>query len=70
MLRKVIDTDQNTLYGVYYTVYGSLAGDDQLVKSYLWAGPYDDMKAAVNKAQELRHSHQEDVSFIVKKYVE
>jgi hypothetical protein len=27
------------------------------------------MKTAVNKAQELRHSHQEDASFLVKPYV-
>lgn len=70
MLKRVVDTDQKTLYGVYYMVYGSLAGYDQLVKSYLWSGPYDDMKTAVNKAQELINSHQQDMSFIVKKYVD
>lgn len=56
-------------YGVYYLVYGSLAGDE-LVKAYFWAGPYTELKAAVEKAEELKLSHQNDNCFMVQKYKE
>lgn len=55
-------------YGVYYLVYGSLAGEGQLIKAYFWEGPYTDLKAALQKAEELKISHQNDNSFVVKKY--
>ncbi|HBB32388.1 MAG TPA: hypothetical protein DDZ80_31870 [Cyanobacteria bacterium UBA8803] len=67
MLTKIMG-DTNELYGVYYIVYGSLAGEDELVKAYLWAGPYPNFPAAIKKAQELRESHQGDDSFVVRKY--
>ncbi|MBE9125650.1 MULTISPECIES: hypothetical protein [unclassified Coleofasciculus] len=67
MLTKILG-DTGDQYGVYYTVYGSLAGDEQVVKSYLWSGPYTDLKTAMRKAEELKESHQGDTSFVVKKY--
>lgn len=67
MLTKILgDTDD--LYGVYYILYGSLAGDDHVVRSELWAGPYSDVKTALQKAEELKNSHEGDNSFVVKKY--
>ena len=56
------------LYGVYYRVYGSLAGEGQLVKEYFWDGPYTNLKMAMQKAEELKISHENDDSFVVKKY--
>ncbi|HBE19200.1 MAG TPA: hypothetical protein DEG17_14795 [Cyanobacteria bacterium UBA11149] len=67
MLTKIIN-GSNELYGVYYLVYGSLAGGDELIKAYLWAGPYPKLQTAVKKAEELKKTHQGDESFIVKKY--
>lgn len=68
MLKKITEGNSE-LYGVYYTVFGSLAGSDRLVKEYFWDGPYPDLKTAVEKARELRDSHQDDDSFVVRKYV-
>ncbi len=56
------------LYGVYYTVFGSLAGEDQLVKEYFWEGPYTNLQRALHKAEELKLSHQNDDCFIVRTY--
>jgi len=67
VLRKITGSN-GELYGVYYVVFGSLAGYDRLVKEYLWSGPYDRLKTAVNQAQELSRSHQNDNSFVVRKY--
>ena len=69
MLTKIGDNN-NQLYAVYYVVFGSLAGEDRLVREYLWDGPYKDMKAAVDKAKELKESHQNDDSFIVRTYAD
>ncbi|MGK7902407.1 MAG: hypothetical protein AB4352_13515 [Hormoscilla sp.] len=69
MLRKITGTN-NEQYGVYYVVFGSLAGDDRLVKEYFWSGPYDNLKTAVVQARELSLSHQNDSSFVVRKYKE
>ena len=67
MLTKIIN-GSNELYGVYYLVYGSLAGGDELSRLYFWAGPYPNFQTALKKAEELKKSHQDDDSFIVKKY--
>lgn len=67
MIRKT-NGSNGDLYGVYYVVFGSLAGDDRLVKEYFWSGPYEDLKTAVNQALELSRSHQNDDSFIARKY--
>ena len=68
MLTKIVG-DSQEVYGVYYLAYGSLAGDGQLVKPYLWAGPYPDLNKAFKKAQELKISYQDD-SFVVMKYLD
>jgi hypothetical protein len=62
------DGSEKELYAVYYVVYGSLAGEDQLVKEYFWAGPYGELKVAVNKAEQLKTSHDNDSSFVVRRY--
>ncbi|HAX85983.1 MAG TPA: hypothetical protein DD379_09875 [Cyanobacteria bacterium UBA11162] len=67
MLTKILDTTSER-YAVYYVVYGSLAGEDCLVKPYFWAGPYQTLNAAFKKAEELKSSYQDD-SFIVMKYL-
>ena len=67
MLRKITGSN-NEQYGVYYVVFGSLAGYDRLVKEYFWSGPYEDLKTAVVQARELSRSHQNDNSFVVRKY--
>lgn len=67
MLTKTMGSNDER-YGVYYVVFGSLAGYDRLVKEYLWSGPYEDMKTAVDRAQELSRSHENDNSFVVRKY--
>jgi hypothetical protein len=67
MLKKMMQ-NTNESYGVYYLVYGSLAGDDRLVKSYFWAGPYTNLKLAWEKAEELKDSHQGDDAFVVRRY--
>lgn len=67
MLRKTMGSNGER-YGVYYVVFGSLAGYDRLVKEYLWSGPYEELKTAVNQAQDLSRSHQNDNSFVVRKY--
>jgi hypothetical protein len=56
-------------YGIYYVVFGSLAGEDHLVKHYLWEGPYP-FKVAVKKLDYLKESHQNDPGFVLKKYQE
>ena len=68
MLTKITN-GADELYGVYYLVYGSLAGGDELIKAYLWAGPYTNLQIALKKADELKNSHQGDESFVVKKYL-
>ncbi|MCP2731736.1 hypothetical protein [Limnofasciculus baicalensis] len=67
MLTKIINGAKE-LYGVYYLVYGSLAGGDELINAYFWAGPYPNLQTALHKAQDLKNSHQGDDSFVVKKY--
>lgn len=67
MLRKITSINRER-YGVYYVVFGSLAGYDQLVKEYFWSGPYEDLKTAVVQAREISRSHQNDNSFVVRKY--
>ena len=69
MLKRTMSNPQE-MYGVYYFVYGSLAGVDSLVKAYLWSGPYPDLKSALLEAENLKITHQNDDSFIVKKYKE
>lgn len=58
------------IYGVYYRVYGSLAGEGQLVKEYFWEGPYSNLKSALQKAENLKISHENDDSFVVREYKE
>lgn len=67
MLRKITGSN-NEQYGVYYVVFGSIAGYDRLVNEYFWSGPYEDLKTAVNRALELSRSHQNDDAFVVRKY--
>ncbi len=56
-------------YSVYYVVFGSLAGEGQIYKEYLWDGTvYTHIKAAIAHAQELSAAHQDDPSFIVRPY--
>lgn len=62
-----IGTNQE-LYGVYYTVFGSLAGEGHLIKNFFWCGPYSQLQLAVYKAAELKISYQNDDSFGVKRY--
>lgn len=58
---------EDELYAVYYRVYGSLAGEGQLVKDYLWEGPYT-LKIALQRADTLKIAYQDDDSFKVKTY--
>lgn len=67
MLKKTMSNTQE-MYGVYYQVCGSVTGSDSICINYLWAGPYPDIKAAFTKAEELKFAHQNDDSFIVKRY--
>lgn len=67
MLTKI--DGSNNFYGVYYLVYGSLVGGDELIKAYFWAGPYTCLQTALKKLHELKNSHQDDDSFVVKKYL-
>jgi hypothetical protein len=56
-------------YSVYYVVFGSLAGDGQIYKEYLWDGTvYTNIKAAISHAHELSAVQEDDPSFIVKPY--
>ncbi|MEY3867714.1 MAG: hypothetical protein ACRCT1_22010 [Microcoleaceae cyanobacterium] len=54
-------------YGIYYVVFGSLAGEDYLVKYYFWEGPYP-FKIAQKKLQQLKDYYQNDPGFILIKY--
>ncbi|HEY9853151.1 MAG TPA: hypothetical protein V6D28_27010 [Leptolyngbyaceae cyanobacterium] len=67
MLKRVMAKNQE-MYGVYYQVCGCLAGQDRVCREYLWAGPYSDIKSAITKVEELKFAHQNDDSFIVKRY--
>ena len=66
---KAILPQTTQVYGVYYVVFGSLAGGEHLFKEYLWDSiVYTDLKDAVEQAQKLRVTHQNDPSFVVKRY--
>ncbi len=56
-------------YGIYYVVFGSLAGEYNLVKVYFWEGPYP-LKIARKKLEKLKEFYQNDPGFILKKYEE
>ncbi len=65
---KITSGDRQNLYAIYYVVYGSLAGKDALVKEYFWSGPFADFQLALTEAETLKISHQNDDSFVVRKY--
>lgn len=67
MLKKTM-TNTKEMYGVYYHVCGFVNESDSVCKDYLWAGPYPDIKSALTKVEELKFAHQNDDSFIVKRY--
>lgn len=55
-------------FAVYYRVFGILPGDDCVVRDILWSGPYPDLKSALEQAELLKNSHQNDPEFVVKIY--
>lgn len=68
MLKRT-DNNSQDLFAVYYLVYGSLAGGDVLVKAIFWAGPYPDFISALKAAENLKITHEQDDSFVVRKYL-
>lgn len=68
MLSQIIGRNQD-VYGIYYIVFGCVNADGQLVTYYLWAGPYNTLAMAFNKAEELKDFYHDD-SFVVRKYTQ
>lgn len=65
---RITKSESQELYAVYYLAYGSLAGRDGVSNDYFWSGPYPDIKTAIEQAQKLKISHDNDDSFVVRKY--